>query len=170
MNTLNSLLFSFAAKASTGPISSGSREQSATAVCAWAAEPAAEPRSFGFGRRDLEDCIVLHSTAGRLAAFTASFHQRVMEATPFVLLVGHMICSSVNMYLVFVAQHEVEMAIASAADFFVAFGDGLIQGHVSMPSLLVLQMRSWTSKRKEALNRVRVWPDLTFFNSSRVEA
>ncbi|CAK9066704.1 unnamed protein product [Durusdinium trenchii] len=36
----------------------------------------------------------------------------------------------------------VEMAIASAADFFVAFGDGLIQGHVSMPSLLVLQMRT----------------------------
>ena len=35
----------------------------------------------------------------------------------------------------------VEMALASAADFFLAFGDGLIRGHVSMPSLLVLQMR-----------------------------
>ena len=35
----------------------------------------------------------------------------------------------------------VEMAIASTADFFVAFGDGLSLGHVSMPSLLVLQMR-----------------------------
>ncbi|CAJ1367229.1 unnamed protein product, partial [Effrenium voratum] len=35
----------------------------------------------------------------------------------------------------------VEMAIASAADFFLAFGDGLIDGHVSMPSLLVMQMR-----------------------------
>ena len=35
----------------------------------------------------------------------------------------------------------VEMALASTADFFVAFGDGLSLGHVSMPSLLVLQMR-----------------------------
>lgn len=35
----------------------------------------------------------------------------------------------------------IEMALASAADFFVAFGDGLIQGMASMPSLLVLQMR-----------------------------
>ena len=36
---------------------------------------------------------------------------------------------------------EVEMAIASAADFFLLFGDGLIQGYVSKPSLLTLQMR-----------------------------
>ncbi|CAE7263064.1 unnamed protein product [Symbiodinium pilosum] len=35
----------------------------------------------------------------------------------------------------------VEMALASAADFFLAFGDGLIRGHASMPSMLVLQMR-----------------------------
>merc|ERR1712166_1424803 len=35
----------------------------------------------------------------------------------------------------------VEMAIATAADFFVAFGDGLDAGMVSMPSLLVMQMR-----------------------------
>ncbi|CAE7399712.1 unnamed protein product [Symbiodinium natans] len=35
----------------------------------------------------------------------------------------------------------VEMALAAAADFFIAFGDGLIRGHVSMPSMLVLQMR-----------------------------
>ena len=33
------------------------------------------------------------------------------------------------------------MALASAADFFLAFGDGLIRGHASMPSMLVLQMR-----------------------------
>lgn len=38
-------------------------------------------------------------------------------------------------------QLLVEIAIASAADFFVAFGDGMIAGHASMPSLLVLQMR-----------------------------
>jgi len=35
----------------------------------------------------------------------------------------------------------VEMALASEADFFVAFGDGIVQGMASMPSLLVLQMR-----------------------------
>lgn len=35
----------------------------------------------------------------------------------------------------------VEMAVASTADFFLAFGDGLVQGMSSMPSLLVLQMR-----------------------------
>eukprot|EP00933_Yihiella_yeosuensis_P056561 TRINITY_DN5581_c0_g3_i1.p1 TRINITY_DN5581_c0_g3~~TRINITY_DN5581_c0_g3_i1.p1 ORF type:complete len:198 (-),score=29.43 TRINITY_DN5581_c0_g3_i1:36-629(-) len=35
----------------------------------------------------------------------------------------------------------VEMAIATAADFFVAFGDGIVEGHVSMPSLLVIQTR-----------------------------
>jgi len=35
----------------------------------------------------------------------------------------------------------IEMAVAIAADFFVAFGDGLVQGMASMPSLLVLQAR-----------------------------
>lgn len=35
----------------------------------------------------------------------------------------------------------IEMAIASSANFFIAFGDGIVQGHASMPSLLVLQMR-----------------------------
>merc|ERR1712048_614439 len=35
----------------------------------------------------------------------------------------------------------IEMAIASEANFFVAFGDGLVTGMASMPSLLVLQMR-----------------------------
>ncbi|CAK0910060.1 unnamed protein product [Prorocentrum cordatum] len=39
----------------------------------------------------------------------------------------------------------VEMAVASAADFFVAFGDGLAQGMASMPSLLVLQLRLHTA-------------------------
>merc|ERR1712176_812755 len=34
-----------------------------------------------------------------------------------------------------------EMAVASMADFFVAFGDGVVQGMASMPSLLVLQVR-----------------------------
>lgn len=34
-----------------------------------------------------------------------------------------------------------EMAIASSAEFFLAFGDGIVQGMASMPSLLVLQMR-----------------------------
>ena len=36
---------------------------------------------------------------------------------------------------------EVEMAIASFAHFFLAFGDGIVQGHVSKPSLLTMQMR-----------------------------
>lgn len=35
----------------------------------------------------------------------------------------------------------VEMAIASFAQFFLAFGDGIVQGHVSKPSLLTMQMR-----------------------------
>eukprot|EP00927_Polykrikos_kofoidii_P079963 TRINITY_DN76815_c0_g1_i1.p1 TRINITY_DN76815_c0_g1~~TRINITY_DN76815_c0_g1_i1.p1 ORF type:complete len:460 (+),score=62.96 TRINITY_DN76815_c0_g1_i1:161-1381(+) len=38
-------------------------------------------------------------------------------------------------------QLHVEMAVAAKGDFFVAFGDGLIAGMASMPSLLVLQMR-----------------------------
>jgi len=36
---------------------------------------------------------------------------------------------------------QVEMAIASFAQFFLAFGDGIVQGHVSKPSLLTMQMR-----------------------------
>ena len=47
---------------------------------------------------------------------------------------------------------EVEMAIASAADYFVLFGDGLIQGYVSKPSLLTLQMRSEIGRCKNNQN------------------
>lgn len=35
----------------------------------------------------------------------------------------------------------IEMAVAAEAEFFMAFGDGIQQGHASMPSMLVQQMR-----------------------------
>lgn len=44
-------------------------------------------------------------------------------------------------------QISIEMAIATVAEFFIAFGDGILQGGASMPSLLVLQMRTYTGCR-----------------------
>ena len=34
----------------------------------------------------------------------------------------------------------IEMSVASQAHFFVVFGDGVVQGHASMPGLLVMQI------------------------------